>query len=113
VPGIERPKLPPMDRMNFIDDSFNYQFVLRDEFEEPLVNAKQRCLMTEKWKLICTPTADGGRHFTLFSRQPDAYSEVDVAPTNPDVIAPMRAALERWMDEKTETPLVEIFPQGE
>lgn len=113
VPGIERPKLPPMDRMNFIDDSFNYQFVLRDEFEEPLVNAKQRCLMTEKWKLICTPTADGGRHFTLFSRKPDAYSEVDVAPTNPDVVAPMRAALERWMDEKTETPLVEIFPQGE
>lgn len=113
VPGIERPKLPPMDRMNFIDDSFNYQFVLRDEYEEPLVKAKQRCLMTEKWKLICTPTAGGGRHFALFSRHPDPYCEVDVAPSNPDVVAPMRAALEKWMDEKNETPLGEIFPQGE
>ncbi len=113
VPGIERPKLPPMDRMNFIDDSFNYQFVLKDEFEEPLVNAKQRCLMTEKWKLICTPTAGGGRHFTLFSRHPDPYSEVDVASSNPDVVAPMKAALEKWMDEKIETPLAEVFPEGE
>ncbi len=113
VPGIERPKLPPMDRMNFIDDSFNYQFVLKDEFEEPLVNAKQRCLMTEKWKLICTPTADGGRHFALFSRHPDPYSEADVASSNPDIVAPMKAALEKWMDGKMETPLAEIFPQGE
>lgn len=113
VPGIERPKLPPMDRMNFIDDTFNYQFVIKDEFEEPLVKAKQRCLMSEKWKLICTPTADGGRHFSLFSRYPDPYCESDVAPSNPDVVTPMRAALEKWMDEKTETPLAEIFPQGE
>jgi hypothetical protein len=38
---------------------------------------------------------------------------VDVAPSNPDIVAPMRVALEKWMDEKTETPLAEIFPQGE
>ncbi len=113
VPGIERPKLPPMDRMNFIDDTFNYQFVLKDEFEQPLVNAKQRCLMTEKWKLICTPTSEGGRHFTLFSRYPDPYSEKDVAAESPVVLAPMKAALEKWMDAKMETPLTEIFPQGE
>lgn len=113
VPGIERPKLPPMDRMNFIDDAFNYQFVLKDEFEQSLVKAKQRCLMSDEWKLICTPTADGARHFTLYSRHPDPYCEVDVAPSNPNVVAPMRAALEKWIDKKTETPLAEIFPQGE
>lgn len=113
VPGIERPKLPPMDRMNFIDDAFNYQFVLKDEFEKSLVQAKQRCLMSDKWKLICTPTADGARHFTLYSRHPDPYCEVDVAPSNPNVVAPMRAALEKWLDKKTETSLAEIFPQGE
>jgi arylsulfatase A-like enzyme len=113
VPGIERPKLPPMDKMNFIDDSFNYQFVLKEEYEEPLVNAKQRCLMSEKWKLVCTPTAEGGRHFALFSRHPDPYSETDVADAHPAVLAPMKAALERWMDERVETPLEDIFPDGE
>ncbi|MEP3211899.1 MAG: sulfatase-like hydrolase/transferase [Luteolibacter sp.] len=109
VEGIERPSLPPMDRMTWIDDSFNYQFVLRDEFAKPLVDAKQRCLMTPDWKLICTPTAEGNRHFGLFFRQ----GEEDVASANPEVLAPMRAALERWMDDNVETPLETIFPNGE
>jgi arylsulfatase A-like enzyme len=113
VAGIERPKLPPMDGMTGIDDSFNYQFVMKKEFVEPLVVAKQRCLMTEKWKLICTPTLEGSRHFSLFSIEPDVYSEVNVAVENPDVLAPMKMALEKWIDERVETPLLEIFPQGE
>jgi arylsulfatase A-like enzyme len=113
VAGIERPKLPPMDGMTGIDDSFNYQFVMKEEFVEPVVNAKQRCLMTDKWKLICTPTLEGGRHFALFSIDPDVYSEANVAAENPEVLAPMKVALEKWMDERVETPLAEIFPEGE
>jgi arylsulfatase A-like enzyme len=113
VKGIERPKLPPMDRMTGIDDSFNYQFVLKKEYEQPLVNAKQRCLVTEKWKLICTPTSEGKRHFGLFQRVGETFDNVDVAADYPQVIAPMRKALERWMDERVETSLVEIFPEGE
>lgn len=109
VPGIERPHLPPMDGMTFIDNSFNFQFVLKKEWEQPLVAAKQRCLMTDDWKLICTPAADGSRHFALFSRTPDSYSEVDVAEENPEILAKMKAALEKWMDEKVETPVEGIF----
>lgn len=108
VPGIERPHLPPMDAMTGIDDSFNYQFVLKKEWRAPLVTAKQRCLMTDKWKLICTPTKGGGRHFALFSRETDVYSEKNVSAENPDVLAPMQAALEKWIDEKIETPAEEL-----
>lgn len=113
VKGIERPKLPPMDRMTGIDDSFNYQFVLKKEYEQPLVDAKQRCLVTEKWKLICTPTIEGKRHFGLFQRDGETFGNDDVAEDNPKVVEPMRKALERWMDERTETSLAEIFPEGE
>ncbi len=109
VPGIERPPLPSMDRMTGIDDSFNYQFVLKKEYQEPLVNAKQRCLATPEWKLVCTPTADGGRHFGLYDRKA-AGSETDLSATHPQILAPMQAALEKWMDDKIETPLEEIFP---
>ena len=109
VPGIDRPHLPPMDGMTGIDDSFNYQFVLKREWQAPLVAAKQRCLMTDDWKLICTPAADGTRHFALFSRNPDVYSEKDVAAENPEIVAKMRVALEKWMDEKVETPVEGIF----
>ncbi len=113
VKGVERPKLPPMDEMTMIDEDYNYQFVLKPEYRERLVQAKQRCLRTRDWKLVCTPTAQGGRHFGLFHMASDPHGETDLAESRPEVLAPMRAALERWMDEKTETPIAGIFPAGE
>jgi arylsulfatase A-like enzyme len=113
VKGVERPKLPPMDEMTMIDEDYNYQFVLKPEYRERLVQAKQRCLRTRDWKLVCTPTAQGDRHFGLFHMTSDPHGEKDLAASRPEVLAPMRAALERWMDEKTETPIAGIFPTGE
>ena len=113
VPGVTRPKLPPMDEMTMIDKDFNYQFVLKSEYVEPLVKAKQRCLRTAKWKLVCTPTAEGGRHFGLFHIPTDPHGEIDLAATRPEVLAPMRRALECWVDEHRETPIRDIFPDGE
>jgi arylsulfatase A-like enzyme len=102
-----------MDEMTFIDKSFNYQFVLKPEYREALVDAKQRCLRTAHWKIVCTPTADGGRHFGLFDNREDPHGEHNLADSRPEVLAPMRAALERWMDERIETPIRGIFPNGE
>ena len=113
VPGIERPKLPPMDELTSIDEEYNYHFVLKPEYHERLVAAKQRCLRTRDWKLVCTPTATGGRHFGLFHLAKDPHGERDLATSRPEVLAPMRSALERWMDERIETPISGIFPQGE
>ncbi len=113
VPGVERPKLPPMDEATGIDDAFNYQFVLKPEYLAPLIAAKQRCLRTQRWKLVCTPTAAGTRHFGLFQIAADPHGEIDLAATRPEVLAPLQAALERWMDHKTESSIAKIFPQGE
>ena len=113
VAGVERPKLPAMDELTFIDPSFNYQFVLREEYRDRLIAAKQRCLRTRYWKLVCTPTAQGGRHFALFQIVSDPNAETDLATGRPDVLAPMRAALELWMDHKSESSIAEIFPGGE
>jgi arylsulfatase A-like enzyme len=113
VPGVERPKLPPMDEMTWIDEDYNYQFVLKPEYQERLVQAKQRCLKTRHWKIVCTPTVQGTRHFGLFHMTSDPHGEKDLATTRPEVLAPLRAALEKWMDEKTESSIAEIFPAGE
>eukprot|EP00903_Cladosiphon_okamuranus_P003858 g3856.t1 len=110
VAGVERPKLPSMDQMTEIVESFNYQFVLKEEYEGPLVTAKQRCLMTKEWKLICTPTADGGRHYDLFHYAGKGYEKVEAVGDNQPEFASMRVALEKWMDEGIETPASEIFP---
>jgi arylsulfatase A-like enzyme len=113
VPGVERPHLPPMDEATLIDPDFNYQFVLKQELLAPLIAAKQRCLRTRHWKLVCTPTAQGTRHFGLFQLTTDPHGETDLAASRPEVLAPMQAALERWMDHHTESTIAEIFPQGE
>ncbi|MEI7954157.1 MAG: sulfatase [Verrucomicrobiota bacterium] len=113
VPGIERPKLPPMDELTRIDPAFNYQFVLKDQYRERLVQAKQRCLRTHDWKLVCTPTVQGTRHFGLFFLPNDPHGEHDLASTRPEVLAPLQTAIEHWIDDQKETSIAEIFPAGE
>ena len=113
VKGVERPKLPPMDECTSIDEKYNYQFVLKPQYLAPLIEAKQRCLKTRNWKIVCTPTAQKTRHVGLFQMTNDPNGETDLANTRPEVLAPMRAALERWMDEKTESSIADIFPNGE
>jgi arylsulfatase A-like enzyme len=113
VKGVERPYLPPMDECTGIDPDYNYQFVLKKEYLPRLIEAKQRCLRTRYWKLVCTPTAQGTRHFGLFQIATDPHGETDIAAERPEVLAPLQAALERWMDHQTESSIEEIFPAGE
>jgi arylsulfatase A-like enzyme len=113
VAGVERPKLPPMDELTWIDKDYNYQFVVKPQYQERIVQAKQRCLRTKNWKLVCTPTTAGTRHYGLFHSTTDPHGESDLAASRPEVLAPLRAALERWMDQKIETSIAEIFPGGE
>ena len=102
-----------MDELTDIDPNYNYQFVLKPEYLDRLIQAKQRCLKTRYWKLVCTPTAQGSRHFALFQIATDPHGETDIATARPEVLAPLQAALERWMDQKIESSIAEIFPSGE
>ena len=102
-----------MDELTAIDPAYNYQFVLKPEYHDRLIAAKQRCLRTRHWKLVCTPTAGGTHHFALFNLTTDPHGETDIASARPEILAPLRTALERWMDEKVETPIAGIFPDGE
>ena len=113
VPGIERPELPPMDELTEVDAGFNHQFVLRPEFREPVIASKQRCLRTRDWKVVCTPTVAGDRHFQLFHTEEDPHCRRDLAHKRTEVLEPMRRALNAWIDQRVETPISGIFPDGE
>jgi len=113
VPGVERPPLPPMDELTTIDPDYNHQFVLKPEWERPVVDAKQRCLRTRHWKVVATPDRSGGRHYGLFHLVSDPDCRRNLAAEKPEVLAPLRAALERWIEQGEETPIRGIFPGGE
>jgi hypothetical protein len=102
-----------MDELTFIDPSFNYQFVLKREYNDQIIAAKQRCLATRDWKIVCTPTATGDRHFGLFHLKSDPHGQIDLASSRPEVLAPLRQALIRWIDDRIESPIETIFPNGE
>jgi arylsulfatase A-like enzyme len=113
VEGVVRPPHLPMDEMTFIDPECNYQFVMKPDLNEAFIKAKQRCLRTRYWKLVCTPAADGTRHYGLFHLPTDPNGRTDVAKARTEVLVPMRNALERWMDDHMESSIPEIFPAGE
>jgi arylsulfatase A-like enzyme len=113
VKGIERLKLPPMDESVVVDKSMDYQFVLKPEIKPRLIAAKERCLRTANWKLIRTPTADGGRFYRLYHISEDPHCLEDVKANRPEVLAAMSRALEAWIARREETPIPEIFPGGE
>ncbi len=113
VQNVQRPPLPPMDEMTFIDEDYDYHFVLKPEYEQRLVDAKERVLRTEHWKLILTPCADGERHFRLFDLRNDPHCEHNIVTEKPEVFLAMKKALEKWVDEKTESDIATIFPAGE
>lgn len=113
VPGVDRPKLPPMDELTMIDAGFKHQFVMKPEFNEPVNIAKQRCLRTRNWKVVCTPCSEGNRHYGLFRIATDPDCRDDLSGDMPEILHPMQAALERWIDQHEETPIAEIFPGGE
>lgn len=113
VPGVERPALPPMDELTSIDPDFNHQFILKPEWEAPVVEAKQRCLRTRDWKVVATPRHEGGRHYGLFHLAVDPDCRRDLSDERPEVLGPMRDALERWIERREETPIDRIFPNGE
>jgi arylsulfatase A-like enzyme len=113
VPGVERPKLPGVEDMVVVDSNYNYQFVVQPKYDQPVIDAKQRCLRTRDWKVVCTPCSEGNRHFGLFHTAQDPDCRVDLAEKRPEVLAPLQKALLRWVDEHAETPIAEIFPAGE
>ena len=113
VPGIQRPDLPPMDELTFIDPDYNHQFVMKPEYRQRVIDAKQHCLRTADWKLVMTPTAAGERHFQLYHMRADPDGRKDLAGSRPEVLEPLRAAMNRWLDDGVETPVEAIFPAGE
>ena len=99
--------------MTDIDRDYHYHLVLKPEWDGPVISSKQRCLRTRHWKVVATPTKDGGRHYGLFHLATDPDCRSDLASGRPEVLEPMKAALDSWIDDHVEVPVEAIFPAGE
>ena len=95
-----------------IDPEFNFHFVLKDKYALDVLRTKQRCLRTEKWKLVFTP----GMHrdiWHLFHLPSDPHCQKPVQLQNPEVWRAMEEKLKLWVDSRTPCHISDIFPNGE
>ena len=112
VLGEEPLSFVPLEESVAIDAGFNFHFVLKDEYALDVLRRKQRCLRTEKWKLVFTP----GVHrdiWQLFYLPTDPHCEKPVHLQNPAVWHAMEEKLKLWVDARTECRISDIFPNGE
>lgn len=112
IPGEEPLHLPPMDRTTYVDPEFDYHFVLKDKYQQAVLDTKERAVRTHRYKLVRTP----GVHapiFRLYDLDHDKHCETDISSANPHILEPMKTALLHWMKDRQESRINEIFPGGE
>ncbi len=108
IPGEEPLYIPAMDETTTIDPEFDFHFVLKDKYQEAVLETKERCVRTERFKLVYTP-GKRGPIFRLFDLTADAHCERDVKALYPTVFERMRNALVKWRDDHKESTIPDIF----
>jgi len=108
IDGEEPLFIPAMDETTMIDPEFDFHFVLKDKYQEDVIKTKERCLRTERFKLVYTPGINGAI-YRLFDLPDDKNCQRDVKHVYPDVFVQMKGALTKWMDLHKESTIHEIF----
>lgn len=112
IPNEEPLYIPAMDETTQVDEAFECHMVLKDKYQDLVISTKERCLRTQDWKVVFTP----GKNYDiwrLFHLPSDPHCETPLQLVQPEVFKPMQAALLKWMREKQETKIRDIFPLGE
>ncbi len=113
MPNGEKPlHFRPLEETTAPDPAFDYHFVLKDTYQDYVLRAKERCVRTERWKLIFTPGEERDI-WRLFYLPNDPHCEKDVKLAHPEVWQAMEKALRQWVDQRKEMRIADIFPEGE
>ncbi len=112
IPGEEPLYIPAMDSTTEIAEDFDNQFVLKDKYQKIILDTKERCLRTERWKLVSTP-GKKKEIIRLFDTWNDPHCERPVNNLYPEIVFNMRSRLSDWAINKKESTVRQIFPDGE
>jgi arylsulfatase A-like enzyme len=74
-------------------------------FEDVIIEARDRMIRTEEWKLVYLPL-NSGAIWQLYDVRQDPACLVDVAAEQPEVLARLKAALVAWIEQDRERVFV-------
>ena len=82
---------------------------LKDKYQPLVIETKERVLRTERWKIVFTPGEDYSI-IRLYDLQNDPHCERDVRSLYPLIFDAMESRLMKWMRQKEESRIHDIFP---
>ena len=91
-PGETVKQFPKFDEATFFDPDFDHNLVLREKFEDDLVDTKCFAVRRKQWKLISVPGVKGPIH-RLFDLDADPQCRTNLVKRQPDVYVELRALL--------------------
>jgi len=91
--GDEQVKqFPKFDQATFFDPDFDHNLVLREKYEDDLVDTKCFAVRRKQWKLISVPGVNGPIH-RLFDLDADPQCRTNLVKLQPDVYVELLALL--------------------
>lgn len=73
---------------------------LKPEYEQPIIEAKDRMIRRGRWKLVYQPLNDG-HLLKLFDVEGDPGCQTDVAADHPQIVSDLWARLQSWICHET------------
>lgn len=101
VPGLPRDHLRYPDLFDLIEvpDKHTGTLVIRPEYREIVVRAKDRMIRSGRWKLTYQPT-ESGAIYALYDIAADPECKRDVSTAHPDIVEELSARLYVWMGKR-------------
>ena len=81
-----------------VDAKHGFLIRVKKRYEDLVIAAKHRCIVSGKWKLVYMPLPDGV-HLHLYDVTRDQVAGKDLAASHPDVVRRLWARLKAWMLE--------------
>ena len=91
-PGETVKQFPKFDQATFFDPDFEFRVVLREKYEDALVDTKCFAVRKQQWKLISVPGVNGPIH-RLFDLDTDPQCRTNLISRQAAVYAELRALL--------------------
>jgi arylsulfatase A-like enzyme/glycosyltransferase involved in cell wall biosynthesis len=99
IPGLPEGHLhyPELPVLLEIPDKASGTLSIKPEYRERVLQAKDRAVRSDRWKLVYMPMASGTPRIALFDLLSDPDCARDVAAAHPAVVAALAAALRQWI----------------
>lgn len=98
LPGMEQDHLtyPSITEVLSVENKDSGTISIKTELRDLILEAKDRMIRTDRWKLAYLPQKDGAR-WLLFDMQKDPQGTTDVSAQYPKVTADLKKRLINWM----------------